>query len=241
MQSDLKRFRIILAVNGKRGPAPKAGSNRLVERQPLPPRRWLTHGSALYGSRVRVKAEPDGAQDAPRTTMTAVARIGTVVVLTVFVLYLVFLLKLLLLSRPLGSEHSLNLIPFASISNYVFSGSAAVKRFAVVNVIGNIVAFVPLGAFLPLLRRRTGIWTNLLVVVCASVTVEIIQGVFGLGASDIDDVILNTLGGLIGILFFTLLRLLLRRRDRVVAVMAVLSLLMVPILYVFLFVVRLHM
>lgn len=164
-----------------------------------------------------------------------------VVVWAVFVLYLALLLKLLLFSRPPGSEHSLNLIPFASISDYLFGGSAVAHRFAAANVIGNIVAFVPFGAFLPLSRRRTGIWTNLLVVICASVAVEIVQGVFGLGASDVDDIILNTLGGLVGILFLTLLRMLLRRWDRVIAVMAVLSLLTVPILSYFLFAVRLHM
>ncbi len=189
---------------------------------------------------MKVEAQPDAVRDdAPHAT--ALMRIGMVVVWAVFVLYLGFLLKMLLFSRPLGSEHSLNLIPFASISDYVFRGSAVVQRFAAVNVIGNIVAFVPLGAYLPLVRRKTGIWTNLLVVVSVSVTVEIIQGVFGLGVSDIDDVMLNTLGGLIGILFLTLLRRLLRRRDRVDYVMAVLSLLMVPILSVFLFVARLHL
>jgi glycopeptide antibiotics resistance protein len=199
------------------------------------------HASAFYGCRVRVKAEPDAVHDGEPRTPTALTRIGTVVIWTVFVLYLVLLLKLLLLSRPLGSEHSLNLVPFATISNYVFSASAVVKRFAAVNVIGNIVGFVPLGAFLTVLRRSAGIRSNLLVVAGASVAVEILQGVFGLGASDIDDVILNTLGGLVGILFVALLRRLLRRRDRVVTVMAALSLLMVPILYVFLFVARLHL
>ncbi len=158
-----------------------------------------------------------------------------------FVLYLVFLLKLLLVSRPPGSERSVNLIPFASIWDYLFSGSAAVKRFAVANVIGNIAAFAPLGAFLALLRRRSAMWTNLVVVVCASVAVEIVQGIFGLGASDVDDVILNTLGGLLGILFFTLLRVLLRQWSRVITVMAVLSLLTVPILCYFLFVVTLRL
>lgn len=202
-----------------------------------------SHSSGLYGSRVHAQVEPDAVHNDASTsrTTTALTRIGTVVVWAVFVLYLVFLLKLLLFSRPPGSVRSLNLIPFASISNYVLSGSAGVKRFAVANLIGNIVAFVPLGAFLPLFRRRTGVWTNLLVVVCASVAVETVQGIFGLGTSDIDDVILNTIGGLVGILFFRLLRVLLRRRGRVITVMAVLSLLMLPILYSFLFLVRLRM
>jgi glycopeptide antibiotics resistance protein len=173
--------------------------------------------------------------------MSAFTKVGTVVIWVVLVLYLVFLLKLVLFSRPLGSERSLNLIPFATISDYVFSSSAGVKRFAIGNVIGNIVAFVPLGAFLPLVRRKTRIRTNLLIVVCASVAVEIAQGVFGLGASDIDDVILNSLGGVIGILFFTLLYVLLRSWSRVITVMAVLSLLAVPILLYLLVAIRLRM
>lgn len=160
--------------------------------------------------------------DAPAwRAMTPLTRISTIVVWTVFVLYLIFLLKLLLLSRTPGSARSLNLVPFAGISGYVFSDSAAVKRFAMGNLIGNVVAFVPLGAFLPLLRRRHGLRTNLLTVVCASVTVEI--------------------GGLVGILFFTLLHVLLRSWSRVAMVMAALSLLAVPILYYFLFAIRLRM
>ncbi|MEO7015897.1 MAG: VanZ family protein [Leifsonia sp.] len=192
---------------------------------------------------MNVQSKPYAVRDDAPTwrTMTLLVKIGTVVIWVVFALYLVLLLKLLLFSRAPGSERSLNLIPFATISHYLFSDSAAVKRFAIDNVIGNVVAFVPLGALLPLLRRRIGIWTNLLIVACASVAVEIVQGVFGLGASDIDDVILNTLGGLIGILFFTLLRVLLHRWSRVITVMAVLSLLAAPILSYFLFAIRLRM
>lgn len=115
------------------------------------------------------------------------------------------------------------------------------KGFAIGNVLGNVVAFVPLGVFLPLLWRRIGIWPNLLIVVCASVAVEIIQGLFALSAPDIDDVILNTLGGLVGILPFTLLRALLRGWRRVTTVMAALSLRAVPILGYFLFAIRLRM
>lgn len=192
---------------------------------------------------MHVKSTPDDVRNDPLTwrTMTVLVKIGTVVIWVVFVLYLVLLLKLLLFSRAPGSERSLNLTPFATISDYLLSDSAAVKRFAIGNVIGNVVAFVPLGAFLSLLRRRIGNWTNLLIVACASVAVEIVQAVFGLGASDIDDVILNTLGGLVGILFFALLRVLLRRWSRLIIVMAVLSLLAVPILYYFLFAIRLRM
>lgn len=192
---------------------------------------------------MHAQSKPEAVRDDGPTwgTMTALVKVATVVIWVVFVLYLVLLLKLLLFSRPLGSERSLNLIPFATISDYLFSGTAEVKRFAIGNVVGNVVAFAPLGAFLPVLRRRAGMWTNLLIVVGASVAVEIVQGAFGLGASDIDDVILNTLGGLLGILFYALLRVLLRRWSRLIIVMAVLSLLAVPIVSYFLFAIRLRM
>ncbi|MEW1953398.1 VanZ family protein [Terrabacter sp. NPDC080008] len=94
---------------------------------------------------------------------------------------------------------------------------------------------------MPLVTRRTGIWTSVLVVLCASVAVEVVQGVFGLRASDIDDVIANTLGGFLGVAFFTLLLVLVRRWSRVMAVMAVLSLLAVPMLSYPLFAVRLRL
>lgn len=192
---------------------------------------------------MRAQSKPNAVPEvAPKwRAMSVVAKIGTVVIWVVFVLYLVLLLKLLLFSRPPGSERSLNLIPFATISDYLFNGTAAVKRFAIGNVLGNVVAFIPLGAFLPVLRRRLRMWANLLIVACASVAVEIVQGVFGLGASDIDDVILNALGGLVGILFFTILRVVLRDWGRLIIVMAVLSLLAVPILSYFLFGIRLRM
>ncbi|MDU0314098.1 VanZ family protein [Phycicoccus sp. M110.8] len=81
-------------------------------------------------------------------------KLAVVVVCVVFVHYLVFLAKLLLLSRTPGSVRSLNLIPFRTIADYLFSNSDAVRRFSVGEVLGNVVAFLPLGACLPPLRRR---------------------------------------------------------------------------------------
>ncbi len=190
-----------------------------------------------------VQSRSDAVGEDPPTwrTMTVLTKTGTVVTWVVFVLYLVFLFKLLLFSRAPGSERSVNLVPFATISDYLSSSSAGVRRFAIGNVLGNVVVFVPLGAFLPLLRRRIGTRTNLLVVIGTSVAVEIVQGVFGLGAADIDDVILNTLGGLVGIVFLTLLRVLLQRWSRLVASMAVLSLMAVPVLLYLLFAITLRM
>lgn len=101
--------------------------------------------------------------------------------------------------------------------------------------------FAPLGACLPLLRRQATLLNNLLVIGAASVAVEIVQGVFALGVSDIDDVILNCTGGTIGILAFKTLAATVRHRAHVRTTIAVLSAIAAPVLFLLLFVVRLRL
>lgn len=69
---------------------------------------------------------------------------------------------------------------------------------------GNIVMFMPIGFFPKLLWRRWGWWKSLLAGFGASVTIEFAQ-LFTERSTDIDDVILNTLGALLGWLLAWLL------------------------------------
>ncbi|MEN2739851.1 VanZ family protein [Microbacterium sp. X-17] len=172
----------------------------------------------------------------PSTTR---AKVESAVIWVAFALSLLFLAKLLLFSRVPGSERSLNLVPFASIADYL-GGPASVRRFAFANIAGNILAFVPLGAYLTFLRRRARLWSNLLIVAAVSVAVEVLQWVLAVGASDIDDVILNCVGGLIGVLAVVGLRRALRF-EVVRTVIAVASVLAVPVLGFLGFVVRLRL
>lgn len=64
-------------------------------------------------------------------------------------------------------------------------------------LVGNIVMFMPIGFFPTLLWRRWSWWKSLLAGFCASVTIEVSQ-LFTERSTDIDDVILNTLGALLG-------------------------------------------
>jgi len=102
-----------------------------------------------------------------------------------------------------------------------------VRRFAFGNIAGNVLLFIPLRSDLSVLTKST-VARTMLIVASTSVAVEILQGVFALGASDIDDVILNCLGGFIGIQLFLLLRVIVRDRDRVRTVVAVLSVVATP-------------
>ncbi len=118
----------------------------------------------------------------------------------VFGFYL-FLLAAILFRSRLG-ERSVNLIPFRTIGGYLadLAGAAHLRAFALQNLLANIVIFVPLGVYAVLLNRDKRVWKNLLIVLGATVLAEVVQTVFKLGHGDIDDVLLNCAGGLLGIL-----------------------------------------
>jgi glycopeptide antibiotics resistance protein len=74
------------------------------------------------------------------------------------------------------------------------------------NLLGNIIGFFPLGLLLPFLLPW---FRNILVITftgfIVSLGYELTQLVFGLGVFDVDDLILNTTGTLLGYIFFKLL------------------------------------
>jgi glycopeptide antibiotics resistance protein len=178
-------------------------------------------------------------------------RIQTVFLYGVFICYILFLIKLLFLSRVSLLElfnsqrtldRSINLIPFYSITKYISGSTANLKKFAFSNLVGNIIIFIPLGIYLPLLKKDKRVFTNLLFILIVSLFVEIIQGLLGIGASDIDDVILNCLGGWVGILVYKFFLLLLRDEEKVRTVITILSAIVgLPVLLYLLFMVRLRL
>ena len=54
-----------------------------------------------------------------------------------------------------------------------------------------------------------------MIVALISLCVEIIQIVFAIGTADIDDIILNTIGGLLGILIFRIIYLIFKDKSKV--------------------------
>ncbi|WP_287825282.1 VanZ family protein [Clostridium sp.] len=168
-------------------------------------------------------------------------RIKTVFLYGVFICYILLLIKILLLSRISHSEfRSINLIPFHSIMEYISGSSANIKTFAFGNVVGNIVIFIPLGIYFPLFKNDKRVITNLLFIFIVSLFVEIIQGLLGIGVSDIDDIILNCFGGLIGILGYKFLLFILRDEKKVHTVITILSAIGLPCILYYLFMVRMR-
>lgn len=165
-----------------------------------------------------------------------------VILYGVFFFYILLLLKILLLSRISHLEHrSINLIPFKSIMEYISGSTANLRTFAFSNVVGNILIFIPLGAYITLFKKDKRILNNLSIIYIVSLLVEITQGILGIGAADIDDIILNCFGGLIGILGYKYLLLLLGDRKRVDTAITILSVVGLPGILYYLFVIRLRL
>ena len=86
-----------------------------------------------------------------------------------------------------------NLIPFVHL---LYFDS---KRDMLLNLVGNVTMFIPSGIVLPIIYRRLDrFWKVTAVGAMISLCIEVAQLPFSVRASDVDDLILNTLGVMIG-------------------------------------------
>ena len=112
--------------------------------------------------------------------------------------YIIFLLDIALFRFP-ATRPQPNWVPFRSIIHDWRNGGWGF----VVNFVGNLVAFLPIGLLPPLIRaRRTALWQVALFSLSVSFAIEAGQYLSGRRVPDVDDLILNTLGGVLGYLAF---------------------------------------
>lgn len=125
----------------------------------------------------------------------------------VFGFYCLVLIYILFLNRGSRSHYSYaqyfqaftNFIPFKTIAEYIQRYSDGYWRLSTVNLLGNLALFVPMGMALPcLFKKLNRFWKVILTVLGMVVLVEIVQGILRVGSIDIDDVIFNVVGAMIG-------------------------------------------
>ncbi len=116
----------------------------------------------------------------------------------VIILYM-FLLFELVTSTDFES-YSNNFVPFKEILRYNFTSSLFYK-----NVLGNVLLFVPFGYFVSSILKTKKIYITTLITFITSISIEIIQ--MNIGRSfDIDDIMLNLCGGILGYLIYKLIK-----------------------------------
>lgn len=108
----------------------------------------------------------------------------------------IFLLFQLLTKVELNTNSGYNLVPFTEIFRYKFGSSLFIY-----NVGGNILAFVIFGLIVSSYIKPKTCLAPFLTSLVVSTTVEFVQ--LNIGRSfDVDDIILNVLGGIIGYLLY---------------------------------------
>lgn len=123
-----------------------------------------------------------------------------VVITLLFILYVVLLLfTVLLMDRSVKDEYQYNLVLFDEIKRYFRYREQVGNWIFLRNILGNVVGFIPLGTCLPYVfpKMRHPLLVALISFEC-SLVIELTQLVFKIGSFDVDDLLLNTLGGIIG-------------------------------------------
>ena len=110
-----------------------------------------------------------------------------------------------------NAGHAPNFVPFKTIVPYLLGFKGWI--IAGVNLVGNIALLVPIGLLTPFVYRSMTWKASLALGVAAGLGIEVMQTVLRVGIFDIDDVILNALGVMIGYAAFALLAQWIRSRS----------------------------
>ncbi|MEI3333048.1 MAG: VanZ family protein [Coprococcus sp.] len=150
-------------------------------------------------------AEParSGRRDCVSRQTKRCIKFGSFVLL---ILYIAVLIYVCFLSEDYGrdvvtSYYRYNFIPFKEIRRfYIYRDVVGIRAF-LANLFGNVLAFMPYGFFMPILRSRL---RRMVLYVAGmafllSLTIEITQLLTRVGSFDVDDLILNTSGGILRI------------------------------------------
>ena len=140
-----------------------------------------------------------------------------------FILYLLLLINFMILGNNFGRnfefiftasketiksyfDNNFNVIPFNTIRNYLNnSGVYFDIKLVCINILGNLICFMPFAFFLKYLFKRENKFINfLLTILLIVISFELIQLLTLSGSFDIDDIILNTLGSILFYLFISL-------------------------------------
>lgn len=140
---------------------------------------------------------------------------------TLFVLYLMLALYFMffseMLDRTMVSEgYRYNLTFFKEIKRFWEMRNSYGWHVTIVNLVGNVVCFMPFGFLLPTVTKNR-VFKNIICVTFMatmfSMVIETAQLISKVGAFDVDDMLLNTLGGVLGYIFYKSLKVIMNKHN----------------------------
>lgn len=104
--------------------------------------------------------------------------------------YLTLILQMGILLRPFGSESGIVWVPFRT-----GGGLNMIVLFALANAL----VFIPFGVLLPKVFNRVNTWWKVAIItLIISLIIETLQYLLACGMSEVEDVIMNMVGGIFG-------------------------------------------
>ncbi|MEC2056103.1 VanZ family protein [Peribacillus psychrosaccharolyticus] len=150
-------------------------------------------------------------------------KILTISYWAILLFYLLLLTYTVFIGRD--SIRSVNLIPFDSIKNFIMvDNGIGGTRIIDMNIWGNILMFIPAGIYLILQHTTKSIAKNLFYIFLFSLFIEVVQYVFTIGATDVDDVILNVAGGFMGLMIYKIAEKIFKNDMNIKKAISILSL-----------------
>ena len=143
----------------------------------------------------------------------------TRILFAVYFLILVWILlfKMSFSLDELYKSRSINLIPF--MGSVVVNG-----RIYINEIIDNILVFIPLGIYICMLKEDWSILRKISVGFFISLVIEILQFILAIGATDITDLLGNTLGGILGIgVFYLFSKLFKNKTNKIINTLALIA------------------
>lgn len=137
-----------------------------------------------------------------------------------FLIYIIFLAYFLFFSERYGrttdvEEYRYNLVLFKEVRRFITYREVIGIQSFLINIVGNILAFAPFGFVLPIINRENRKFLNIsLLSFEFSLTVELIQLFFKVGIFDVDDILLNTIGGIFGYICFVIFHKIIYHKNK---------------------------
>lgn len=136
-------------------------------------------------------------------------------------IYLIILIWIILFKMQFNIKYlpyirSINVIPFAE--SVIINGKIDLGE-----IIDNLIVFIPVGAYIGMLGKEEKFYKKVIPIFLLTLVLEISQYILHIGATDITDVIMNTLGGIVGILLINFLYRIFKNNSKIDKILNILA------------------
>lgn len=150
------------------------------------------------------------------------------------ILYLIILTWIILFKMGLNFKYlpyirSINLIPFKE--SLIINGRISLKE-----IFANLVVFIPVGIYINILENDKKLYKKIIPIFLITLFYEVSQYIFHIGATDVTDIIMNTLGGIVGIAITNIFYKIFKDSSKVNKILNVVALICTIVIMLFLLV-----